>query len=222
MESEEQVVPTGQSQIDDSKTQSNPVESNGESPPIVDLENPQVIIEGEMKLRTSLNFSHYLTTKAEFETKKVEFETKKVEFEAANITQEQQNSLDKHKLDYDLIGKLEQKPLPENESRNFDNAIFVGFYNTGTGTTSGPDVFLDTKGYFITSNDEVVDPAKEKAVNGERIPTFIENEGYRFVPVFMAAVKDGAQWLLKPSKGGKSKKRVKKNSKNKSKRRYKK
>jgi len=229
------------------------MESEGNPIIVDDLENPPVqmnlvpTVKSELQVsdRTSLDFSHYLTTKKEFEAKQQEFEakkvefeaeeekfkTKKTEFEAANITQDQKNSLETHKLDYALIGSLEQKPLPDNRDvlgvgHVFDKAIFVGFLNEVTGTNSGPHVFLKTNSFFTTSDYEDVNPAKDKDANGERIPTFIDNEGYRFVPVLFAAAKTASQGLsrvlAKKDVGGKSKKRVKKNSKNKSKRRYKK
>jgi hypothetical protein len=195
-----------------------------------------VTVDGNLQFsgRTSLDFSNYKTAKDEFEAKQKEFKAKQQEFEAkqqefkaeeekfksVNITPGQKNSLDNHKLDYDIISSLKPKPLPN--SNDFDKAIFVGFYNNVKDQTSGPDVFLKTDGYFTTANYENVNPAlKENPENpeGPRIPIFIENEGYRFVSLFTGLVKTASQRLLK---GGKSKKRVKKNSKNKSKRRYKK
>jgi len=208
----------------------------------------QTVVEGNLQFsgRTSLDFSHYKTAKDEFEAKQKEFkdkqnefETKQKEFEAkqqefkaeeekfksVNITTDQQNSLDNHKLDYNLISLLKPKPLPTDSMvHDFDKAIFVGFYNNVKEQTSGPDVFLKKNGYFTTVNYDDVNPAlKENPENtkGERIPIFIENEGYRFVSIYTGLVKSTSQKLL-PKGGGKSKKRVKRNSNNKSKRRYKK
>jgi len=218
-----------------------------QSPPIDNSEQlKEETVQGELKLRTSLDFSHYLTTKNEFEAKQQEFEAKQKEFEQANITQDQKKSLDNHNLDYDSIGKLEQKPLPDNRDNSFfvrgyifDKAIFVGFLNEDKGTESGTDVFLKTDGIFTTSDYQNAEPAKEKDTTGERIKIFVENKGYRFVTSDTKNTKEEEQKLIQAAKldsqqkradsqqkravvGGKSKKRVKRNSNNKSKRRYKK
>jgi hypothetical protein len=218
----------------------------GNSIPEENLENlqeqkDQTVVEGNLQFSgpKSLDFSNYNTAKGEFEAKQQVFKAEEEKFKAeeekfkaeeekfksVNITPDQQKSLVNHNLDYNLISLLKPKPLPTDSMvHDFDKAIFVGFYNNVKEQTSGPDVFLKKNGYFTTVNYDDVNPAtaaNPENPKGPRIPIFIDNEGYRFVSIFTGIVKTTSQRLLARG-GGKSKKRVKRNSNNKSKRRYKK
>ena len=89
----------------------------------------------------SLDFAEYLLVKTRFDAAETEFNESKTDLDTKKISSDQITSLNKHKLKYEDIGTLGQKPLPKSAgwTQNFEKAIFVGFKNYEPDATSGEE-----------------------------------------------------------------------------------